>query len=360
MSALNLHIGACKKGDSNTITDVEGVSVGHCTLIQGEGPLIPGKGPVRTGVTAIIPHPGNVYQEKLLANCHVINGYCKPIGLTQVRELGVLETPIVLTNTLSVGIAADALIQYMLDRNPDIGVTTGSVNPLVLECNDSYLNDIRGRHVRTEHVMTALANAHYDFEQGAVGAGTGMSAFEFKGGIGSSSRLATIMDDTYMVGVLVLSNFGKREDLTINGIPVGKELADWPGKDGIGEGERGSIIMILATDCCLTSRQLGRVARRAGIGLARTGGNSYHGSGDVVLAFSTAQKVFHDSDTVLEMKAVPDHLLNQVFTAAAEATEEAIVNSLLYAETTDGRDNRVRYHIPEEEIDGILGRGCAP
>jgi D-aminopeptidase len=358
MNALNLHIGTCKKGDSNTIADVEGVSVGHCTLIQGEGPLIPGKGPVRTGVTAIIPHPGNVYQEKLLANCHIINGYCKPIGLIQVRELGVLETPIVLTNTLSVGIVTDALIQYMLDRNPDIGVTTGSVNPLVLECNDSYLNDIRGRHVRTEHVMTALANAHYDFEQGAVGAGTGMSAFEFKGGIGSSSRVATIMGDTYMVGVLVLSNFGRREDLVINGIPVGKELAGWPGTGRVTEGEKGSIIMVVATDCFLTSRQLGRVARRAGIGLARTGGNSYHGSGDVVFAFSTAQKVFHDSDTALEMKAVPDHLLNQVFTATAEATEEAIVNSLLHAETTDGRDNRVRYHIPEEEVDAILRRGC--
>lgn len=357
MSPLNLQIGSCKKGDSNTIADVKGVSVGHCTLIQGEGPLIPGKGPVRTGVTAIIPHPGNVYQEKVLANCHVINGYCKPMGLIQVRELGVLETPLVLTNTLSVGTAADALIQYMLDRNPDIGVTTGSVNPLVLECNDSYLNDIRGRHVRTDHVMSALANAHHDFEQGAVGAGTGMSAFEFKGGIGSSSRVAPVMDDTCMVGVLVLSNFGRREDFIVSGIPVGKELVDWPEPGRTPEGEKGSIIMIVATDCCLTSRQLGRVARRAGIGLARTGGNSYHGSGDVVLAFSTAQKILHDSDTIHELKAVPDHLLNQVFTATAEATEEAILNSLLHAKTTDGRDNRVRYHIPEEELDAIL-RGC--
>ncbi|MBU7015366.1 MAG: P1 family peptidase [Theionarchaea archaeon] len=354
MSSLNLRIGSCRKGDSNTIADVKGVSVGHCTLIQGEGPLIPGKGPVRTGVTAIIPHPGNIYQEKVLANCHVINGYCKPIGLIQVRELGVLETPLVLTNTLSVGTAADALIQYKLDRNPGIGVTTGSVNPLVLECNYSYLNDIRGRHVRTEHVMTALANANHDFEQGAVGAGTGMSAFEFKGGIGSSSRVAAVRDDTYTVGVLVLTNFGRREDLIINGVPVGKELAGWPGTDSMTEGEKGSIIMIVATDCHVTSRQLGRVARRAGIGLARTGGTSYHGSGDVVLAFSTAQKVAYDSDSLCELKAVPDHLLNQVFRATVEATEEAIVNSLLYAGTTVGRDNRVRYQIPEQELETIL------
>lgn len=351
--SLDITVGSCEHGKRNVITDVEGVTVGHCTLIEGKGPLIPGKGPVRTGVTAILPHCGNIYKEKLLAAAHVVNGYSKPIGLIQINELGVIETPIILTNTLNVGVAADAVIQYMLEHNEDIGVTTGSVNPVILECNDMYLNDIRGKHVKSDHVLKALQTADKDVEQGTVGAGTGMSAFEFKGGIGSSSRVVEITGSTVTVGALVLSNFGKREDLTIAGVPVGKELKNWPGK-GQDTGAKESIIMVVATDAPLTARQLGRIARRAVIGLARTGGNAYHGSGDIVLAFSTAQKVPHYAKEVLKIQMLPDNTLNPLFKATAEAVEEAIISSLLRAKTMDGRDNRVRYQIPYNELMQIL------
>jgi D-aminopeptidase len=325
-------------------------------LIEGAGDLVPGKGPVRTGVTAIRPHQGNMYKEKVFAHYYVFNGYCKPAGVAQIKELGVIETPIVLTNTLSVGTAVDAVIEYMLDKNLDIGVTTGSVNPVVLECNDSYLNDIRGKHVKKQHVLTALKNAHENFEQGAVGAGTGMSAFEFKGGIGSASRVVTVLENPVTVGALVLTNFGKRDDLIIAGVPVGRELKDYPGTEGTKEGgqEAGSIIMVLATDAVLIPSQLQRIARRAIIGLARTGGGVHHGSGDVALAFSTGQVVLHDADEVLPLKEFPDHVLSILFKATAEAVEEAIIRSLVEAETMDGRDNRVRYHIPEKKVLKIM------
>jgi D-aminopeptidase len=351
-------IGTCNPGDRNSITDVTGVTVGHYALIEGAGDLVPGKGPVRTGVTAILPHQGNVYKEKVFAHYCVFNGYCKPIGLAQIKELGVLETPIVLTNTLSVGTAADAVIEYMLDKNPDIGVTTGSVNPVVLECNDSYLNDIRGKHVKKQHVLTALKNAQENFQQGAVGAGTGMSAFEFKGGIGSASRVITMLDTPVTVGALVLTNFGKREDLIIAGVPIGRELKDYPGsedtkKEGTKE-SAGSIIMVVATDAVVIPSQLKRIARRAIIGLARTGGGIHHGSGDVAIAFSTGQVVPHDAGHVLPIKEFPDHVLSLLFKAAAEAVEEAIIRSLVEAETVKGRDNRIRYHIPEEKVIKIM------
>ena len=348
---LGIRIGVFEHGRRNSISDVKGVKVGHVTLIQGEGKLVPGKGPVRTGVTAIIPHDGNIYKEKLLANAFVMNGYAKPVGLIQVQELGTLETPIILTNTLSIGTAADALIDYMLEQNEDIGVTTGSVNPVVMECNDSYLNDIRGKHVKREHVLEAIKNAKEDFEEGAVGAGTGMSAFEFKGGIGSSSRVVHIEGRKYTVGALVLSNFGKREDLTIAGVPVGLELKDWPGKGGEG---KGSIIMVVATDAPLTSRQLHRVAKRGAVGLARTGGYAYNGSGDIVFAFSTAQRVKHYQKDPLSIKALPDSILSPLFKATAEAVEEAIINSLLQAKIMSGRDNHIRYALPKEELIKIM------
>ncbi len=344
-------IGSHEHGKTNAISDVEGVTVGHVTLIRGDGKLVPGKGPVRTGVTAVVPHQDNIYKEKLLAACHVANGYSKPIGLTQVRELGVIETPIILTNTLSVGVAADALIQYMLDHNEDIGVTTGSVNPVVMECNDSYLNDIRGSHVQPEHIDKAICSARKFFQEGAVGAGTGMSAFEFKGGIGSSSRIVEIEGNKITIGALVLSNFGKREDLTIAGVPVGLELQDYPGK---GCKSTGSIIMIVATDAGLTARQLGRIARRGAIGLARTGGCAYNGSGDIVLTFSTAQRIPHYPKGITRIEALPDENLNPLFAAAAEAVEEAVITSLLQAETMSGRDGRIRYQIPEKELIQIL------
>jgi len=342
-----------KPGKRNKITDVKGVKVGHVTLIKGKGKLIPGKGPVRTGVTAILPHEGNIYKEKVLAGAFVMNGYSKPVGLIQLWELGTIETPIILTNTLSIGTAVEGLLDYILEENEDIGVTTGSVNPLVLECNDSYLNDIRGRHVKREHVVEAIKRADEDFEEGAVGAGTGMSAFEFKGGIGSASRIVEIEGKKYTVGALVLSNFGRREDLTIAGVPVGLELKNWPGRGGEG---KGSIIMIIATDAPLTGRQLNRVAKRAIVGLARTGGYAYNGSGDIAVAFSTANRIKHYEKEVIEIKALPDSVISPLFKATAEAVEEAIINSLLEARTMDGRDNHVRYALPKEELLRIMRR----
>ncbi|USG99407.1 P1 family peptidase [Thermococcus argininiproducens] len=348
---LGIRIGTLEHGKMNSITDVKGVKVGHVTLIWGEGKLIPGKGPVRTGVTAILPHDGNIYKEKVLAGVFVMNGYAKPVGLIQVMELGTIETPILLTNTLSVGVVTDALIEYMLKENEDIGVTTGSVNPIVMECNDSYLNDIRGRHVKKEHAFDAIESANKYFKEGSVGAGTGMSAFEFKGGIGSSSRIVEIAGEEYNVGALVLSNFGKREDLTIAGVPVGMELKDWPGRGG---NEKGSIIMVIATDAPLNSRQLGRVAKRAIVGLARTGGYAYNGSGDITLAFSTAQKIPHHMEKPLKLDVLSDSSLSMLFKATAEAVEEAIINSLLQAETMIGRDGHIRHALPKDKVLEIM------
>ncbi|MBU7031533.1 MAG: P1 family peptidase [Theionarchaea archaeon] len=348
-----ISIGDFPTGKTNSICDVDGVCVGHTTVKRGDGQLIQGKGPVRTGVTAILPHEDNLYYEKVLANACVLNGYAKPCGLIQVFELGVIETPIVLTNTLSVGVAMDAVIHYMLRENPEIGVSTGSVNPLVLECNDSYLNDIRGRHITSSHVLEAITSAGREFKEGAVGAGTGMSAFEFKGGIGSSSRLVSVSDHALTVGALVLSNFGKREDLIIDGVKAGKLLENFPGRNPPLR-EEGSIIMVVATDAPLTSLQLGRVARRAVMGLARTGGNAYNGSGDVVVAFSTAQRIPHEATPFLHLEAIPDGSVNPLFKATAESVEEAILNSLLQSETTAGRDGRIRYSLPIDELSSLL------
>ncbi len=351
---IGIEIGHLNPGKYNSITDVKGVLVGHCTIIRGSGKLIPGKGPVRTGVTVILPHEGNPFKNKVRASSFVINGFGKPIGLIQLNELGQLETPIALTNTLNVGLVADAIIDYMLQLNPDIGVTTGTVNPVVLECNDSYLNDIRGRHVKHEHVFEAIKSAKGGaIEEGAVGAGTGMSAFEFKGGIGTSSRKLSAKYGGYTVGALVLSNFGRREDLLITGVPVGWELRNYMRSTQPQKG--GSIVMVIATDAPLTARQLHRLAKRATHGLARTGSYSSHGSGDFVVAFSTAIKIPHYSEQPIhEEKVLIDQKLSPLFKAAAEAVEEAIINSILKAVTMEGRDNHVRHAIPIDKLIDIM------
>ncbi|MCD6369745.1 MAG: P1 family peptidase [Thermoproteales archaeon] len=350
---LGVKIGFFPTGPRNNIADVEGVTVGHCTLIKGKGKLVPGKGPVRTGVTVILPHGGNVFKEKVVAASYIINGFSKPVGLIQVEELGVIETPIALTNTLNIGLVADAIIEYSLIHNEDIGVTTGSVNPLVLECNDSFLNDIRGRHVKREHVFQAIENSCEDFVEGAVGAGTGMIAFEFKAGIGSSSRRLPGKYGGYTIGALVLSNFGRRENLVIKNAPVGLELKDY--KRIFKPLDLGSIIVVLATDAPLTYRQLKRVAKRAAHGIARVGGCSLHGSGDVVVAFSTANRILHYPKKLeIEFKCIPDVKLSPLLHATVECVEEAILNSILRAETMDGRDNRVVHAIPVDILTSIL------
>ena len=329
-----IKIGLGTPGPRNLITDVPGVKVGHVTVRDGAD--------INTGVTAILPHEGNMFQDKVMAASCVINGFGKTMGLVQVEELGTIETPIIMTNTLSIGTAANALIKYMLQQNEDIGVKTGTVNPLVCECNDGTLNDIRGLHVTEEHVFQALANCGEEFEEGVVGSGTGMCCLGLKGGIGSASRIVKLDDKEYTVGALVMSNFGGAGRLMIDGRQMGREI-----KARLeAQQDKGSIIMLIATDVPLSERQLKRVARRAGVGLARTGSYYGNGSGDIAIAFTTANRVPHYSKTaVMDMKMISDNKIDGVFDATAEAVEEAIISSLYHAETTTGRAGKVKYGL---------------
>ncbi len=324
----NITIGTHPSGPKNKISDVIGVTVGHVTLANGD---------VQTGVTAILPHQGNVFKDKVMAASHVINGFGKTAGLVQMEELGTLETPILLTNTLSVGTVSTSLIRYMLEENEDIGETTGSVNPVVCECNDSRLNDIRGLHVKEEHVFEAIKNACEDFEEGAVGAGRGMICHELKGGIGSASRQFVLDDQVFTIGALVMSNHGLYKDLMINGQRISDNIS-YPSQP---ENDKGSIIIILATDAPLSQLQLKRVSHRAVIGLGRTGSYMSNGSGELVIAFSTANKVPHyASQDILETRFVRDGALNEIFRCTAECVEESVLSSLFNAKTVAGKYGR--------------------
>lgn len=335
--ATKIVIGKGKHGPRNLITDVPGVTVGHVTVQDGD---------VNTGVTAILPHPGNLFQDKVMAASAVINGFGKSMGLVQVEELGTIETPIVMTNTLSIGTAATALIKYMLRQNPDIGLTTGTVNPLVCECNDGRLNDIRGLHVTEEHVLHALEHTGEDFEEGAVGSGTGMCCLGMKGGIGSSSREVELDGKTYTVGALVMSNFGSAGNLRIDGKKEGARIQEE--MQAAATPDKGSIIMLIATDIPLSERQLKRLCRRAGVGLARTGSYYGNGSGDIAIAFTTANRVPHYSKTaVIPMAMLDDEAIDPVFSMTADAVEEAILSSLYHAKTTVGRDGNKKYGLAE-------------
>lgn len=320
--SLNLY-SKWPRGERNLITDVPGVTVGHDTIDEGD---------IHTGVTAILPHPGNLFRDKVMAGVSVINGFGKSTGLVQAEELGTIETPILLTNTLSVGTASEALTRYMLEQNEDIGVTTGTVNCVVTECNDGRLNDIRGMHIKEEHVRRALSNAAADFDEGAVGGGTGMVCLGLKGGIGSSSRTVKVDGKDYTIGALVMSNFGAAGNLVIGGKHYDtRKCMEECQKD------KGSIIMILATDIPLNERQLKRVARRSMIALARTGSYSGNGSGDIAIAFTTANRLPHYSDClILDMKMFYDEEIDIVFEAAVEAVEESIISSLYHAKTMTG------------------------
>ena len=246
-------IGSLKRGKLNAITDVNSVKVGHVTLDENN---------IKTGVTAIIPHSGNLFKEKVTASSYVLNGYGKSIGLMQINEIGSIETPIILTNTFSVGTAYNAVIEYMLKDNEDIGIATGTINPIICECNDGYLNDIRNQGIKTKHVISAIKNARKNFKEGSVGAGTGMSCLGLKGGIGTASRILELDNNTYTIGSLILSNFGKGTDLLIDGIKAGKII-----NNNLTEEDKGSIIIIIATDIPLSNRQLKRVCKRAVVGL---------------------------------------------------------------------------------------------
>ncbi|MDP5273907.1 DmpA family aminopeptidase [Chengkuizengella axinellae] len=326
-------IGRLETGSLNSITDVEGVTVGQVTLSNKE---------MQTGVTAILPHQGNIFRDKLIASSHVINGFGKTMGTIQVEELGTLETPIILTNTLSIGTAADALIEYMLDHNPEIGRSTGSVNPVICECNDMQLNDIRSKFVTNEHVFEALSNTAPEFKEGTAGAGTGMLCYSLKGGIGTSSRLMSMEHGTYTMGVLVLSNFGTLSDLKIKGKAVGEGLKD-TNIDIQEEKDKGSIIIIAATDLPVTERQLNRIIKRAVTGLSRTGSIVSNGSGEIVIGFSTAAKIPHEKTSdchVISM--IHEEDIDLAFRAIGEATEEAVLNSLVTATHVVGRDGNER------------------
>ena len=339
---LGVEIGILPLGQENSITDVPEVSVGHETLIDGDGPLRIGDGPVRTGVTAILPHRENVFERKVTGAVHVVNGFGKALGFLQVHELGVIESPIVLTSTLSIWRAADALIDYMAEANPGVY----SFNPVVGECNDAFLNDIIGRHIRTEHVRRAIDSATTpNTEEGNIGGGTGMTGFGWKGGIGTASRLCETPQGTFTVGSLTMTNTGDPRELRIDGVRIGRKLLPPESSFDPTRGP-GSIIMVVGTDAPVDSRQLGRIGRRAALGLARAGGIADHGSGDFIIAFSNSDRA----------PAIDDHDLTPLLRGAVESTEEAIVNSVLRAETMVGRDGNTRQGIPIDRVRETLSQ----
>lgn len=345
--SLGLTVGRHLPGELNAITDVPGVRVGHSTLSFGEGTLVRGQGPVRTGVTAIHPVSDDVYAQRVMAGSFVLNGAGEVMGLTQIAEWGVIETPILLTSTLSVAGVADAVVTHMVEQAPSMGRTTDVVIPVVGECDDSWLNDAAGRHVKAEHVFEALTNAASGpVAEGSVGAGTGMITCDYAGGIGTSSRVVNVGDARYTLGVLVLSNFGHREDLRIDGRALGPTLHD----ERRAEEKRkayGSLIAVLATDAPLLSPQLNRLCKRVALGIGRAGSSAAHGSGEIALAFSTRNRVPRDPHTTLaRYEALYDTAIDALFQVAIEATEEAILNALCMGTPQRGVDGHACPALP--------------
>jgi D-aminopeptidase len=339
--ALGIVLGSYAPGPFNAITDVAGVTVGQTTLISGDGPLKPGLGPIRTGVTVVIPRD-DVWHKKVPAGSFVLNGTGEMTGLAWISESGFLEYPIALTNTLNVPRVANGIVSWMIARYPEIGITDDTVTPVVAECDDGRLNDIQGRHVSEADVVRALNGATSGVvQEGSVGAGTGMVSYGFKGGIGTSSRKLPEAEGGYTVGVLVNANHGRRPELVVAGVPVGRLYeAVPPVSQAFSPGQsEGSIIVIIATDAPLDSRQLTRLAKRAALGLARTGSTARHGSGDFMLAFSTANIIPHyPKEPTYSHTHLADTHLNPLIAATVEATEEAILNALTMATTVVGRD----------------------
>ena len=328
-------IGRGTPGPRNKITDVNGVTVGHCTVDTSRN---------KTGVTVVMPCRDNPFSRKLTAAVCVRNGYGKSQGLVQIEELGNLETPIALTNTLNVGIVHDALVDYMLKVGEKDNISITSVNPVVGECNDSVLNDIASRAVGKKEVMAAIDSAEEDFEEGDVGAGKGTVCFGLKGGIGSASRILSLGGQRYTVGALVQSNFGSTENLVIGHRPVGRELTDIEPAPV----DRGSIMMILATDLPVTDRQLKSMCGRAPVGLVRCGSFLGHGSGDIVIGFTTANRVeTAGEEAVFPMEMLREELLDKVFPLVAESVEEAVLNSLAMASTVTGYDGTTKYSLTD-------------
>ncbi len=341
-----IKIGLIPTGKLNSITDVEGLKVGQTTLIVGDS--------VRTGVTAILPYDGNIFQNKIPAAIFAGNGFGKLVGSTQVNELGNIETPIILTNTLNVATAMDAVVEYTLNYKGNEAVK--SVNAIIGETNDSYLNDIRGRHVSKKDVLSAINNAKTGpIEEGNVGAGTGTVCFGFKGGIGTSSRKLPENLGGYTIGVLVQTNFGGV--LQINGVPVGAEMGKFSFSNELLNNVDGSCMIVIATDAPLDSRNLERLAKRAFLGLGKTGGIASNGSGDYMIAFSTAKdnRIPHSTkESILKQGLLLNDETSPIFMAAIEATEEAIINSLFTAETMSGFKGSKVNALPKEKVLPIL------
>ena len=355
---LGIIIGKLPTGKYNAITDVEGVRVGHVTLIKGEGKLVVGKGPVRTGVTAILPHGDDIFNNLVFAATDVLNGNGEMTGTHWINERGLLEVPIMLTNTLSVGTVYDGVVSY--SQKQDIGRVP---LPVVAECWDGELNDIAGRHVTKEHAIEAIESAKGGpVAEGSVGAGTGMRYFGYKAGIGTSSRVLPEEEGGYTIGVLVNANIGPSFGLRIDGVPAGDELAlqTTPLK------RDGSIVTIIATDAPLLPHQLKRLCKRAMLGMARTGAVGHTGSGDLFLAFSTAQRITENTGlnfgvrgpgtTLDQVQVLRDGRLTEIFIAVVDATEEAIVNSLCVADTMVGKNGRTKPGIPHDKLVEIMKR----
>ena len=334
--------GRLETGKRNKITDVPGVKVGHCTVKTEEN---------HTGITVIVPGADNAFAQKYTAAAYVHNGFGKSAGLGPVEELGTRETPIALTNTLNVGKVWDAMVDIVVEQCEQDGLEPMRINPVVGECNDSRINQSQKRVVGADEVRQAFASASEEFEEGDVGAGAGTICYGLKGGIGSASRVIRIGEKEYTIGVLVQSNFGATEDFVLNGESVGAKILDWKQeKDDMAasEEDKGSIMSILATDLPLTSRQLRRILRRTGVGIARTGGYTGHGSGEVMIGFTTANRIPSGAEEeLLQIQAIPEHVINRAFLAAAEAEQEAILNSMTAAERTRGQAGELYYSLSE-------------
>jgi D-aminopeptidase len=360
---LGIVVGQYPTGQRNAITDVPGVLVGHTTIIRGSGPLHVGEGPIRTGVTAVFPRK-DIWSNGVFAATHALNGDGEMTGTHWIRDLETLNYPIMLTNTGSVGGVMDAVTQYTAAKHPE---HRWDYLPVVAETFDGTLNDILGRHVRYPDVAQALDSAHDGpVEEGNVGGGTGMVCFGFKCGIGTSSRQLSVKDGGYKVGVLVQANFGSREQLTIDGVPVGRELtAQVPvASDRLplsDRGKEGSIIVVIATDAPVSSVQLERIARRAGLGLARTGSTSGNSSGDLFIAFSTANVIpLGGSEKELNIRFLTTEHVEPIFRATVEATEEAILNALTMGKTMEGVSGHVAYQLPYDRLATIMAKYGRP
>ena len=331
---MELKIGRMEHGPRNAISDVAGIRVGHCTVDNPQH---------KTGVTVILPCEDDIFRSKMVAAFHVLNGFGKTAGLMQIGELGTLETPIALTNTLNVGLVHDAMVEYMCRQGEARGYRITSVNPVVCECNDASLNDIRHRAVGQAEVFAAIADASEDFALGDVGAGKGMTCHGLKGGIGTASRVVQVDAERFMLGVLVLTNHGRLRDLTVGGQNLGEQIEERIRQDAP---DKGSCIMIVGTDLPVTSRQLGRIIRRCSVGLARLGSYIGHGSGEVMVGFSTANRIPSEGGC-LNFRCIHESHIDEAFRAAAEATEEAVLRSMLASHTVTGWSGKVRRSLGE-------------